>query len=61
MFVEYLIDRVTNFFLKCLFAGEQKRAKVEGTKCHGKTMMSIKADETIKENPSMCHKDEGGG
>jgi hypothetical protein len=50
-----------------LFVGELNRTKTEGTKCHDKTMMSIKADKTIKENPSMCHlgrtqrdKDEGG-
>ena len=41
--------------------------KTEGTKCHTKTMKSIKANKTIKENPGMCHsgrtrrdKDEGG-
>ena len=50
-----------------LFATEYKRTKDEGTKCHIKTTMSIKADKTVKEKPSMCHlgrtrreKDEGG-
>jgi hypothetical protein len=45
-----------------------KRAKAKGTKCHAKTMMSIKADKTVKEEPSICRvgrtwrdKDEGGG
>jgi hypothetical protein len=39
---------------ECLFASELKRAKAEGTKCHAKTMMSIKADKTIQEKTSMC-------
>ena len=53
---------------ECLFPAELKRAKAEGTKCHAKTMMSIKADKVIKEIPSMCRlgrtprdKNEGGG
>ena len=37
----------------CLFAAELKKGNTEGTKCHDKTMMSIKADKTMKENPSM--------
>jgi hypothetical protein len=51
----------------CLFASEEKREKTEGTKCHAKTMMSIKADKNVKEKPSMCRlgktwrqKDQGG-
>ncbi len=52
----------------CLFAAAYKTAKVKGTKCHAKTMMSRTADKTVEEKPSMCHlgrarreKDEGEG
>ena len=30
-----------------LFAAEQKKVRAEGKKCHTKTMMSRKADETV--------------
>jgi hypothetical protein len=43
----------------CLFGADLKRTKTDGTKCHAKTMMSIKADKdypkTIKQNPRKRH------
>ncbi len=45
-----------------------KRVKVEGKKCHTKTMMSKNPDKILKQTPSVCHldktrrgKDEGRG
>ncbi len=37
-----------------LICSRIKREKTEGTKCHAKTMMSIKSDKSVKEIPRMC-------
>jgi hypothetical protein len=32
----------------------KNKVRTDGKNCHGKTMMSRKSDETLKETPNMC-------
>ncbi len=57
------------FFLKCVNLQQNKeKTRTEGKKCHVKTMMSRKADKTLKQTPNKCRlgrtwsqEDEGRG